>query len=135
VIELHEAGPSRWRIDAHGTMRVPGIVFASRDLLPAVANDRALEQVCNVATLPGIVEASYAMPDAHWGYGFPIGGVAATDIDDGGVVRRAASASTSRGVRLSSPISTNTGPGSLADGSASRPSLRGLGRRHLASRP
>ena len=67
-------------------MRVPGIVFASRSLLPSVVGDRALEQVANVATLPGIVEASYAMPDVHWGYGFPIGGVAATDVERGGVV-------------------------------------------------
>jgi tRNA-splicing ligase RtcB len=67
-------------------MRVPGIVFASRALLPDVEGDRSLEQVVNVATLPGIVEASYAMPDVHWGYGFPIGGVAATDVERDGVV-------------------------------------------------
>jgi tRNA-splicing ligase RtcB len=67
-------------------MRVPGVVFASRALLPAVAADQSLQQVQNVATLPGIVEASYAMPDVHWGYGFPIGGVAATDVETGGVV-------------------------------------------------
>lgn len=67
-------------------MRVPGIVFASRQLLPEAATDQALQQVANVATLPGIVGASYAMPDVHWGYGFPIGGVAATDVADGGVV-------------------------------------------------
>ncbi|WP_281277696.1 RtcB family protein [Nocardia pseudobrasiliensis] len=67
-------------------MRVPGVVFASRALLPEVGDHQALEQVVNVATLPGIVRASYAMPDVHWGYGFPIGGVAATDIAAGGVV-------------------------------------------------
>ena len=67
-------------------MRVPGIVFASRDLLPDVTADRSLEQVVNVATLPGIVDASFAMPDVHWGYGFPIGGVAATDVEAGGVI-------------------------------------------------
>jgi tRNA-splicing ligase RtcB (3'-phosphate/5'-hydroxy nucleic acid ligase) len=78
--------PDRWRIEPVGEMRVPGIVFASEELLPEVAEDQALRQVANVATLPGIVEASYAMPDVHWGYGFPIGGVAATDVDDGGVV-------------------------------------------------
>jgi tRNA-splicing ligase RtcB len=66
-------------------MRVPGVVFASPELLPP-PGDEALAQVANVATLPGIVDASYAMPDVHWGYGFPIGGVAATDVDDGGVV-------------------------------------------------
>ena len=67
-------------------MRVPGVVFASRSLLPQVMEDEALRQVVNVAALPGIVEASYAMPDVHWGYGFPIGGVAATDVVAGGVV-------------------------------------------------
>jgi tRNA-splicing ligase RtcB (3'-phosphate/5'-hydroxy nucleic acid ligase) len=83
---LVEETPVRWRIDPQGAMRVPGVVFCSAALLPELAADRALEQVANVATLPGIVEASYAMPDVHWGYGFPIGGVAATDVDQGGVV-------------------------------------------------
>jgi tRNA-splicing ligase RtcB (3'-phosphate/5'-hydroxy nucleic acid ligase) len=85
-LPLVEESPWRWRIDATGDMRVPGVVFASRDLLPAALDDRSLEQVANVATLPGIVRASYAMPDVHWGYGFPIGGVAATDVDRAGVV-------------------------------------------------
>ena len=85
-ITLVEETPWRWRIDRSGPMRVPGIVFASKELLPDVAGDRSLEQVVAVATLPGIVSASYAMPDVHWGYGFPIGGVAATDIAEGGVV-------------------------------------------------
>jgi tRNA-splicing ligase RtcB len=67
-------------------MRVDGVVFASRSLLPPAHGDRSLQQVANVATLPGIVIASYAMPDLHWGYGFPIGGVAATDVSAGGVV-------------------------------------------------
>jgi len=67
-------------------MRVPGRVFANHALIAAVGTDRALEQVANVATLPGIREASMAMPDVHWGYGFPVGGVAATDVEDGGVV-------------------------------------------------
>jgi len=68
-------GPDRWRIERTGAMRVPGVVYASQALLPAVAEEEVLEQVANVATLPGIVSASYAMPDVHWGYGFPIGGV------------------------------------------------------------
>lgn len=67
-------------------MRVPGVVFASPDLLPAIEDDESLQQVVNVACLPGVVGASYAMPDVHWGYGFPIGGVAATDVEAGGVV-------------------------------------------------
>lgn len=85
-MQLVEESPWRWRIDPHGAMRVPGIVFASRELLPDLTADRSIDQVVNVATLPGIVGASFAMPDVHWGYGFPIGGVAATDVDDGGVV-------------------------------------------------
>lgn len=85
-IRLVEETPWRHRIDRTGRMRVPGLVFASRRLLPEVTGDRALEQVVNVATLPGIVRASFAMPDIHGGYGFPIGGVAATDVAAGGVV-------------------------------------------------
>lgn len=83
---LTREGPYRWRIERYGEMRVPGIVFASPELLPAATGDRSLEQVANVATLPGIVTASFAMPDVHAGYGFPIGGVAATDVEGGGVV-------------------------------------------------
>ncbi|MDP8959526.1 MAG: RtcB family protein [Actinomycetota bacterium] len=67
-------------------MRVPGVVFATEEMARKAVEDRAVEQVANVATLPGITTASYAMPDIHWGYGFPVGGVAATDVDDGGVV-------------------------------------------------
>ncbi|MFI1733728.1 RtcB family protein [Streptomyces acidicola] len=83
-MELVEERPWRFRIERRGPMRVPGVVFASRDLLGDA--EQSLKQVVNVATLPGIVGASYAMPDIHWGYGFPIGGVAATDVDEGGVV-------------------------------------------------
>ncbi len=75
----------RWQIPRHGKMRVPGILYASEALLQAM-DDKVYEQVCNVATLPGIVEASHAMPDAHWGYGFPIGGVAAFDPGNEGIV-------------------------------------------------
>jgi len=85
-MEIIQESAYRFLIPRHGRMRVPGVVFATRALIPDPATDRALEQVANVAELPGIVEASYAMPDVHWGYGFPIGGVAATDIADGGVV-------------------------------------------------
>jgi len=74
-----------WHILPAGQMRVPGIVYASEDLVREM-DHKVYEQITNVATLPGIVEASYAMPDAHWGYGFPIGGVAAFDADRGGVV-------------------------------------------------
>lgn len=84
TMELVEERPFRYRIEPEGGMRVPGVVFASPALL--ADSEQSLEQVAHVAALPGIVGASYAMPDIHWGYGFPIGGVAATDVDDGGVV-------------------------------------------------
>ena len=71
---------------AKSGMRVPGRVYASEKLLPHVLRDNALDQVANVAFLPGIQKYSLAMPDIHWGYGFPIGGVAATAPDEGGVV-------------------------------------------------
>jgi len=74
-----------WRIEPHGSMRVPVIIYADENLIGAM-DDKVYEQAANVATLPGIVQASYVMPDAHWGYGFPIGGVAAFDPNDGGVV-------------------------------------------------
>ena len=86
MVSLVPDGPCRWRIQPYDGMRVPGVVFASRSLLPTESGDRALEQVVNVAALPGIVDASFAMPDVHWGYGFPIGGVAATDPAAAGVV-------------------------------------------------
>ncbi len=85
-MEVVQQAPWRFVIAQHGAMRVPGVIYATGALLPAAAGDHALDQVVNVATLPGIVEASYAMPDIHWGYGFPIGGVAATDIAAGGVI-------------------------------------------------
>ncbi len=74
-----------WEMPAHGAMQVPAIIYATESLMHAM-DDKVREQICNVAMLPGIVKAAYAMPDAHWGYGFPIGGVAAFDPDHGGVV-------------------------------------------------
>jgi tRNA-splicing ligase RtcB len=72
-----------WQVPPSGGMRVPARVYASEKLLAAIRGDRSLAQACNVAHLPGIVGASLAMPDMHEGYGFPIGGVAAFDADDG----------------------------------------------------
>jgi len=86
VLEAIPGKEDQWRIAPFGAMKVPGVVFASESLLPQVMEEEAVGQVVNVAALPGIVEASYAMPDVHWGYGFPIGGVAATDVGRGGVV-------------------------------------------------
>lgn len=80
-----ESGPGRWELPASGAMKVPVVVYASRELFAAM-DEQALQQAVNVAGLPGIVHASYVMPDAHWGYGFPIGGVAAFDATAGGVV-------------------------------------------------
>ena len=82
---LDRKSDHEWHIAPRGAMRVPGVIFASEALVEAM-DHKVYEQVCNVATLPGIVQASYAMPDAHWGYGFPIGGVAAFDAEAGGVV-------------------------------------------------
>jgi len=78
----------RWRIPKtyNPGMRVPGIIYADELLLEGIRTDRAAEQVANAAHLPGIVKCSLAMPDIHWGYGFCIGGVAATDIEAGGVI-------------------------------------------------
>ena len=72
-----------WEIPCIAGMLVPGRIFASDALIESVLRDRATDQVANVAHLPGIVDSSFAMPDIHWGYGFPIGGVAATTVDDG----------------------------------------------------
>jgi tRNA-splicing ligase RtcB len=74
-----------WHIPPFGAMRVPGIIYGTEALVREM-DAKVYEQVTNVATLPGIVKASHAMPDAHWGYGFPIGGVAAFDPDQGGIV-------------------------------------------------
>jgi tRNA-splicing ligase RtcB len=82
---FREIEPNVWELPATGPMRVPGRIFASRALIDAL-DEKVREQVANVAALPGIVGASLAMPDAHWGYGFPIGGVAAFDPDRGGIV-------------------------------------------------
>src|SRR3989337_3129151 len=74
-----------WDIPPEGEMRVPGRIFADEKLVEEL-DDNVVKQIKNVACLPGIQQASIAMPDAHWGYGFPIGGVAAFDPDEGGVI-------------------------------------------------
>ncbi|MCL9684930.1 RtcB family protein [Legionella maioricensis] len=82
---LEKINDFEWQIPRHGTMQVPGVIFASEQLVTDM-DMKVYEQLSNVATLPGIVQGAYAMPDAHWGYGFPIGGVAAFDPERGGVV-------------------------------------------------
>ncbi|HSH16449.1 MAG TPA: RtcB family protein, partial [Verrucomicrobiae bacterium] len=74
-----------WRIEATGNMNVPVVIYATEPLIRDM-DDKVYEQAVNVARLPGIQKASFALPDAHWGYGFPVGGVAAFDADQGGVV-------------------------------------------------
>jgi tRNA-splicing ligase RtcB (3'-phosphate/5'-hydroxy nucleic acid ligase) len=90
----------RWQLPRRGGMRVPGLLFADRPLLDQMLADRTAVQVCNAAHLPGILEASIAMPDAHWGYGLPVGGVVATDPDEGVVSPGAVGYDIGCGVRL-----------------------------------
>ena len=85
INKLDRVSDYQWRIEPFGKMHVPGIIFASKELILDM-DEKVYEQVTNVARLPGIVNASYAMPDAHWGYGFPIGGVAAFDPQQGGII-------------------------------------------------
>jgi tRNA-splicing ligase RtcB len=75
-----------YEIDRTGPMKVPARIYADDELMRQIRKDKSLEQAANVATLPGIVKYSLAMPDMHWGYGFPIGGVAATDPANDGVI-------------------------------------------------
>jgi tRNA-splicing ligase RtcB (3'-phosphate/5'-hydroxy nucleic acid ligase) len=82
---FHQVDEVVWELpaEARADMRVPARVFADRELIGQIAADRSLEQLQNVATLPGITGAALAMPDIHQGYGFPVGGVAATEPPDG----------------------------------------------------
>lgn len=99
-IALKKLDDYRWQIPQFGEMRVPGLIFASEAMLPKINEDKATSQVANVATLPGIVGAALAMPDIHWGYGFPIGGVAATTVEEGVVSPGGIGYDISCGVRL-----------------------------------
>jgi len=82
-LKIQKIDEWRFLIPKTGAMRVPGLIFSSSQLMPDSKDDQSLIQVMNVATLPGIVKHALAMPDIHWGYGFPIGGVAAFDMEDG----------------------------------------------------
>lgn len=82
-IHLEKIDNYRWRIPRAGKMRVDGLIYADEGLLGEIHEDESLKQVANVAHLPGIQKYSLAMPDIHWGYGFPIGGVAAFDWQEG----------------------------------------------------
>lgn len=100
MVPLERVDEFTWRIPQHGDMRVPGTVYASKPLIDLISGDSSLQQVRNVATLPGIVRHSIAMPDIHQGYGFPIGGVAATRMEDGVVSPGGVGYDINCGVRL-----------------------------------
>ena len=85
ITRFTQVDPTTWRLEPSGAMRVPVLIYADERLVSEM-DDKVIAQATNVATLPGIVRGSYVMPDGHWGYGFPIGGVAAFDPDHGGVV-------------------------------------------------
>ena len=116
---LRKIDDYRWEIPQSYKpgMRVPGLVYADERMLRQIAQEQALDQVANVATLPGIVGASLAMPDIHWGYGFPVGGVAAFDPDDGVISPGGVGYDVSCGVRV---IRTNLDEGAV------RPQLQRL---------
>lgn len=80
---LKKIDDNRYLIERHDQMNVDGIIYLNEELLQVMGTDESIKQVENVASLPGIVKASMAMPDIHWGYGFPIGGVAAFDMKKG----------------------------------------------------
>jgi tRNA-splicing ligase RtcB (3'-phosphate/5'-hydroxy nucleic acid ligase) len=98
--ELRQISEVVWELPPSGPMRVPGRVFADAELLDAIGSDGSLEQLRNVATLPGIADAALAMPDVHQGYGFPVGGVAATAMPDGVVSPGGVGFDINCGVRL-----------------------------------
>jgi tRNA-splicing ligase RtcB len=104
--QLVKVDDYRWKIpeDYKAGMRVPGLIYASKEMLESMCEEQTLEQVANVASLPGIVGYSFAMPDIHWGYGFPIGGVAAMDVRDGVISPGGVGYDINCGVRL---LSTN----------------------------
>ncbi len=97
LVQLDEV---RWKIPKTGKMIVPGMIYTDASILPDIEKDESADQVYNVAHLPGILERSMAMPDVHWGYGFPIGGVAAFDVDEGVVSPGGVGYDINCGVRL-----------------------------------
>jgi len=98
--DIHRIDEYRWELPRQGGMRVPGVIYADETLMKSIMQDKSLQQVMNVAHLPGILRASLAMPDIHWGYGFPIGGVAAFDLEEGIISPGGVGYDISCGVRL-----------------------------------
>ncbi len=117
TVRVERVDAYRWRVPRHGGMRTEGLIFADQGLMQDLEGDQAVQQVVNVAHLPGIVGPAIAMPDIHWGYGFPIGGVAAFDEHEGVVSPGGVGYDINCGVRL---LAT---PLSIAD---VRPRLREL---------
>jgi tRNA-splicing ligase RtcB len=105
-MQLRRIDEYSWEVPRTGRMRVPGIVYATAGMLKGAEPNEPLTQVANVATLPGIVKASLAMPDMHWGYGFPIGGVAAFDWQEGIISPGGVGYDINCGVRLASTALT-----------------------------
>ena len=99
-LRVKQIDSHRWRVERSGQMRTHGLIFADADLMHDLEGDQCIQQVVNVAHLPGIVGPSIAMPDIHWGYGFPIGGVAAFDETDGVVSPGGVGYDINCGVRL-----------------------------------
>jgi len=99
-VKLRQVDEYRWEIPREGKMRTRGLIFASQKMIAKIQEDQSLQQVANVATLPGIEGASLAMPDIHWGYGFPIGGVAAFNLEEGVVSPGGVGYDINCGVRL-----------------------------------
>lgn len=100
MTDLKQIDEYRWELPKTGNMLVPGQIYSSQKMLSDILKDEALKQVANVAMLPGIVRASLAMPDIHWGYGFPVGGIAAFDWDEGVVSPGGVGFDINCGVRL-----------------------------------
>ena len=111
-IKLNRLEECLWEIPRQGGMRVPGRIYATEKLLSDLKEDNSLRQVMNVAHLPGIVGYSLAMPDIHWGYGFPIGGVAAMDFHDGVISPGGVGYDINCGVRL---VKTNLAFGAIRE--------------------
>ncbi|MDR2427011.1 MAG: RtcB family protein [Endomicrobium sp.] len=103
-MEIKKINNFKWKIEKSGNMRVPAYLYGTMEIVESAGKEKALKQVVNVACLPGIVEGSFAMPDIHWGYGFPIGGVAAFSVEDGIISPGGIGYDINCGVRL---LSTN----------------------------
>src|SRR3989304_3552291 len=99
-VEIRKLSETMWEIPQESGMRVPGLIFASEAMMGDILRDEAVRQVMNVAHLPGILKYSIGMPDIHWGHGFPIGGVAAMDAEEGVVSPGGVGYDINCGVRL-----------------------------------